>query len=106
MKKPTSRKSIRQALATDTLYKDNIKSLVNTARAHLISTDEAIDVAHEAFEKYLEYLSRNKRHAILGSSFILHREVMRCCRRRNRRVSIETTTLDAGFNNEDTTTES
>lgn len=92
IRRRSHRQSTKLRSVAEKLYTENISSLVRTASRHLQNRDEAYDVAHEAFSKFLIYLSKNKLRDIMGSSFILQREVMRACRRHNRKTSIEVPT--------------
>lgn len=71
----------------DEAYKDLVDSMTNTARRHIFNTDYAIDAVHDAFTKTVEYVSKKPDTKI--SEFIIQRELMRACRRINKKYSPE-----------------
>ena len=83
----TKKKKSRVFESMDEAYRKSLPKLISIAESHLYNRDEAIDVAHEAFEKALEYLENKKRIRI--SYFLLARTVLRLCRKHNKRISVE-----------------
>src|ERR1700686_4128119 len=69
--------------SVDHAYKELFPELVRYARRHLIRDIEAEDCVHDAFEKLLVYRVVHPDTKV--DKFILYREVMRACRRRNRK---------------------
>ena len=72
----------------DEAYKALMPKLMSLARQHLIRSDDAIDAAHNAFSKILEYRDKHKKETKI-SSFLLFRETLRACRRLNKRISTD-----------------
>jgi DNA-directed RNA polymerase specialized sigma24 family protein len=64
-------------------YTDLVMPLSRYAAQHLYRKDEAIDAVHDAFTKAAEYVSKNKERRI--SRYVLYRETIRACRRRNKK---------------------
>lgn len=66
----------------DEAYRDGITQLINFASQHLVRKDEAIDAVHDAFAKFIKYQFRRKTTKV--QTYILKREIMRSCKKRNR----------------------
>jgi DNA-directed RNA polymerase specialized sigma24 family protein len=74
-------------------YKEAFEPLLTYAKRHLYNKDEAIDCVHDAFEKWMVFANNSKKAETI-SVYLLYREVMRACRRRNKRASIEVLSND------------
>ena len=83
------KKKTRVFSSIDEAYKETLPKLISIAQAHLYNRDEGIDVAHEAFEKALEYVDKNRGKQVNISYYLLVRTVLRLCRKYNKRISIE-----------------
>lgn len=68
-------------LETDKAYAAMLGPLANFASRHLARKDEKYDVVHEVFSKLLKYREKKPKSKI--SVFLLFRETIRECRRRN-----------------------
>jgi len=74
----------------DEAYTDLAVRMAHVARRHIFNRDWAQDAVHDAFTKAIEYVNKNKDRRVSG--FLLMRELMRACRRINKRGSIEVPT--------------
>src|SRR5579859_318944 len=79
-------KSKKTYTSIDEAYRDLFPELVRYARRHLIRDVYAEDCVHDAFEKLLVYRVANPETKI--DRFIMYKETMRACRRKNRRSDI------------------
>lgn len=71
-------------------YKDLAVRMSAVARRHIYNRDYAIDAVHDAFTKAAENAKKKPGKGVSG--FILMRELMRACRRINKKGSIEVPT--------------
>lgn len=71
----------------ESAYKELINPLTLYASQHLVNKDYCIDAVHEAFIKAQVYLKKHKTAQV--STFLVYKEVMRACRRLNKRISYE-----------------
>lgn len=74
----------------DLAYKDLSERLTSIARRHIYNRDYAVDAVHDAFVKAAEYVQKNPKRKVSG--FLIARELMRACRRLNKRSSVEVPT--------------
>lgn len=81
----------------DDAYEGLISSLISVASRHLINPDQANDVAHDVFVKVLEHRHKHKKKKVRVSSFIMFRELLRACRRANKKYNLE---IPFDFNSE------
>jgi hypothetical protein len=68
-------------------YRDLVGPLSRYASSHLHKPDECIDAVHDAFTKTVEYARKHTDRRI--SKYVLYRETIRACRRRNKKTSLE-----------------
>ena len=69
----------------DEAYTELYPKLVSIARRHIFNQDYAQDAVQDAFVKALVYSKNNPKRKISG--FIIARELMRSCRRINKKGS-------------------
>jgi len=69
----------------DEAYTELFPRLVSIARRHIYNQDYAQDAVQDAFCKTVEYSKKNPGRKISG--FIIARELMRACRRINKKGS-------------------
>lgn len=74
----------------DEAYRDLAVRMSAVARRHLYNKDYAIDATHDAFTKASENAKKKPGNRVSG--FILMRELMRACRRINKKGSVEVPT--------------
>ena len=74
-------------LTFEQAYKTKFLSLSYFARTRLFNADYAFDAVQDAFTKAVIYLKKHSKETL--SDFILKREVIRACRRINKRFSYE-----------------
>lgn len=71
-------------------YIDLYPKLVSIARRHIYNQDYAQDAVQDAFTKTVIYTNKHKGKKVSG--FIIARELMRACRRINKKGSFDTPT--------------
>ena len=71
----------------DEAYRELFPRLVNIAKRHIYNQDFAQDAVQDAFIKTVEYTKKPKNKGRKISGFIVARELMRACRRINKKGS-------------------
>lgn len=85
-------------LEADKAYEAMLGPLASFASRHLARKDEKFDVVHEVFRKLLKYREKKPKSKI--SVFLLYRETIRECRRRNQ-ATASTILSDMNYERED-----